>query len=130
MAAAEPFLSQLPVEPDAGGLLPDGTFYPATQWIGERHSQIPTDDSKMLIVRIELPFYEYGSMERLIAGGVAALQARVDQLRVMADQIRMGEIEAPAPLNLQDVEAAWSNARREVTEATKLLDKIARPKPV
>jgi hypothetical protein len=117
-------------QPDENGLFPDGKFYPVTQTIGEHLSAIPTDDSKMLVIRLELPYYEYAGMEDLIAVAIKAKEDRVTRLTEMTlRDFKNGDQSLSELFTENDLRITIQNARADLQRAIDFLHKIKRPPP-
>ncbi len=103
-----------------------GTFLPVTQTINPL-SNVPTDDHKALVVRLELQFYEYGEMESLIQIGISALEARVTALQDLHARSATDGSLLVAPLSRDDVAASIYRAQERVRAAQLLFETVRRP---
>lgn len=74
-----------------------------------------------VVVRLELDNIQYGIMEQILDFGLQAMQDRAQALRTMHAQIDNGEVQAPAPLNKDDIWAAYIKASRERDAAEKII---------
>ncbi len=115
-------------KPGDNGKFPDGKFYPDVLSIGTQQSLVPTYDHKLLIIRLEQTYYDYGRLEDLVALGVEAKRKRADEIKAYYDAAKAGTVD-PAPLRERDLWAAYMDAKAEVDQAQKDFDAMRRPRP-
>jgi hypothetical protein len=88
-----------------------------------------SDDAKALVVRLELMYYEYGDLERLVAAGVEALDQHLKVLNKAYTEAKVEGKPTPTPFTPDDLHAAATAQSERVRKARELQHKITRVIP-